>query len=458
MHLFLPIALGLALGSGDPESAASMHAFLPRGITSFGAAQKDGWVYILGGYDGQPHAYSREGQRGEFFALNPHDPRDMRGLPGVEPLQSVTLVAHPTGLIRVGGMRAHNSATEEADLRSVAEVARFDVARGAWSALPSLPRPRSSHDAVIAGDQLVVVGGWMLTEAGSLFHAETLVLDLVDPAAGWRSIETPFRARALAAAPYMHDGRQHVLVVGGLGVDRRVQRAAWSLDLAEGQWAALPAFPVDAFGVAAASLESGVIASAKDGQIWRYDPGSTGWESVGSLALGRMFHRIVAAGPARALFIGGIANMEKGDRIRAIELLDLDATAEHESPSCVSASARSRDGEHAATRSTRWWLRPRWRTHPFFPRDLPHRSRDYGLVERSAPRTLPQPVPRDTSDCRVTPAGALHELLQRHIRRRIEAERPGDTAAHSSMGSTSPSADRENRVTSVEGAPGRRQG
>jgi hypothetical protein len=316
--LLLPLAL--FLGDEHPPrnavlSHSTLHGFLPRGLTSFGAAELDGWMYVLGGYDGQPHAYSREGQHGALFALSTCDPRDVRALTGVEPLQSVALVAHEGGLVRIGGMRADNATGEPARLYSLADVARFDPATGTWAELPGLPSPRSSHDAVVVAGRVVVVGGWSLGDGARRFCDEALVLE----GSAWRAIPAPFRARALAAAPLERDGEPFVVVIGGLGEDGRPTSAVHVLDVERGTWQAAPEFPGDPFGVAAVRAGAAVLASGRDGGVWQLD-GDT-WRAVGSLVHGHQFHRLVADTSARVFALGGIAGMDKGDRLRSIELL-----------------------------------------------------------------------------------------------------------------------------------------
>jgi hypothetical protein len=328
MFPILLLPLSLLVGDEVPPRAAAMpppavlfhstlHGYLPRGLTSFGAAELDGWLYVLGGYDGPPHVYSSAGQHGALFALSTCDPRDVRALTGVEPLQSVALVAHDGGLVRVGGMRADNAAGEPARLRSVSDVARFDPTTGTWSDLAELPSPRSSHDAVVVAGRIVVVGGWTLGEGVRTFCDDALVLE----DSTWRAIPAPFRARALAAAPLERDGHAFVVTIGGLGEDGQPTRAVHVLDVERGTWRAAPDFPGDPFGVAAVRAGDAVLASGRDGGVWQLD--GDVWRAVGSLVQGRQFHRLVADANARVFALGGIAGMDKGDRLRSIELLQL---------------------------------------------------------------------------------------------------------------------------------------
>ena len=44
-------------------------ASMPRGLTSFGGAVVDGSFYLVGGYSGEPHRYTAEGQSAEIWKL-----------------------------------------------------------------------------------------------------------------------------------------------------------------------------------------------------------------------------------------------------------------------------------------------------------------------------------------------------------------------------------------------------
>jgi hypothetical protein len=114
-----------------------------------GVTRMGGSLYVLGGYFGQPHNYSKEFQSGEFMRLDVATGK-WQELPPIQGLQSVALVNDGRYLYRVGGMRALNAAGEPENLQSVKEVARFDPVARTWTALPDLPEPRSSHQALIA--------------------------------------------------------------------------------------------------------------------------------------------------------------------------------------------------------------------------------------------------------------------------------------------------------------------
>ena len=298
---------------------ATSLGFLPRGLTSFGAAASGGWLYVLGGYHGAPHDYSVEGQSTAFLQINLRDTRDLRMLSDVEPVQGAELVGWRGKLIRVGGLHARNVYGDPSDLHSSDEVALFDPATGEWSALPSLPARRSSHRAVVAGDVLFVVGGWMLSGSSRTgVWADTLLsLDLSDTSRGWSAEEAPFQRRALGAAATGDD----VIVVGGIGPDRSISSGVWRRDGATGEWSQGPEFPDWGFGVAAANDEDQILVSGRTGTIFCLEPEAHSWRPVGALQQARFFHELVHDASAGLVALGGITGMEARGRVRPIECL-----------------------------------------------------------------------------------------------------------------------------------------
>jgi hypothetical protein len=290
---------------------------LSRPVTSFGAAFHQGALYVYGGYFGVPHEYSREGQSGELLRLDLDKGSTVSLLngPGV---QGAQLVSTPSGLLRVGGMRADNAKGEPERVSSLADIALYDPARGAFQALPDLPKGRSSHAAVAIENQVYVIGGWTLSgkrDAGE-FAQDTLVFDLASKSV--RSIAQPFRARALAAAAL--GGKIYVL--GGMNEKAEVQRAVHVLDTRTGTWSRGPDYPEDAFGVAAVGQGESLYASARDGIVYKLEPPYASFQALTPLAFPRFFHQLVALDKGRIAALGGISGMHLGDRIAHIEVID----------------------------------------------------------------------------------------------------------------------------------------
>lgn len=294
-------------------------ALMPRGLTSFGAESLDGWLYVFGGYHGEPHKYAKEGQSDDFLRLNLRDPRQFELLDGGVAVQGASLAAHGRTLYRVGGMVARNAAGEKSDLHSIADAAAYDTTTRTWSALPPLPATRSSHDAEVAGHHLVVLGGWALEgKKDGSFRSTVEVLDLSQRDAKWTSVAAPFERRALSAARL----GGCIAAIGGMGSDGEVQQSVDLFEPETGAWTKGPDFPGSAFGVAACAVEGAVLASGKDGVVWRLDAESLTWSRAGSLAFPRFFHQMVADERGSVFVLGGIDDMRKDGRVRQVEELD----------------------------------------------------------------------------------------------------------------------------------------
>lgn len=287
---------------------------MPRALTSFGATVHGDSLYTLGGYFGRPHAYSKEGQSGDLMRLDLETGQWHR-VGFIDPSQSIALVAHNDRLIRIGGMQARNEAGQDADLRSLAVVEAFDPKTASWTSLPSLPSPRSSHDAVVIGDTAWVVGGWAMGGDTTRWHTTAASLDLTSGTPTWTEIEAPFKRRALAVA----GTRQHLVVIGGMDDARNVSQRVDVYDVQAKSWSLGPEFPGPGFGVAAVSVDDAVFASGMDGVVLRWAPGQPQWQEVSTLAYPRFFHRLVATSPDELLAVGGIRGMASGTRVRPIE-------------------------------------------------------------------------------------------------------------------------------------------
>lgn len=115
--------------------------------TSSNLATAGATLYLLGGLDG-----TQATARGDAFALDPlahtwqaitaMDPADARGAAGV--------VAAPGHIYLLGG------ASSTAALATCVE---YDIATGAWTALPALPAPRAHPAAMQRSDGTLIVAG-----------------------------------------------------------------------------------------------------------------------------------------------------------------------------------------------------------------------------------------------------------------------------------------------------------
>lgn len=306
-------------GPGRPILHSDL-PLLPRVLTSFGAATHGDALYVLGGYFGRPHAYSKAGQSGALYRMDASS--RWQKLAGVEPLQSVTLVAYRDSLIRVGGMRALNEPGDPPRMVSIAEVQRFLPRDNKWQPLPDLPVARSSHDAIVIGDTLYVFGGWRLNEhewGDADWQNTALSLDLRSANATWQEFEVPFVRRAVGVASTAH----HVFVIGGMDTDDEHSSVVNIFDLRTRTWRRGPDYPGSGFGIATIAVGDVVYANGMDGVVRTLRVDSDAWTDAGTLLSPRYFHRLVPGQEGSLLAVGGITR--GAGRVRSIETIATDA-------------------------------------------------------------------------------------------------------------------------------------
>ncbi len=292
----------------EEASAARVSDYppLPVAVSSFGAAISDGWLYVYGGHRARTHHYSTDAVVGTFHRLKLSDPKAWEDLPGGPPLQGLALVAYKGMIYRLGGMQPRNAAGQKADNHSLPSCARFDPRSKKWQKLPDLPDGRSSHDAVVVGERLYVVGGWKLNGAGNKphWHENACVLDLGKASPKWETIPQPFVRRALTAAVL----RGKIYVVGGMNAKARIERTVNVFDPASGRWSValeLPGIARNGFTAASCVAGERLYVSPADGKLYRLSASGDAWEEAGALAQPRVVHRMVEGPGGRLIVLGG---------------------------------------------------------------------------------------------------------------------------------------------------------
>lgn len=294
---------------------------LPHGITSFGGAIAGDTFYAYGGNYGSAHEYTNEEQSNDLWALKLADRGEWKKVSTGPRLQGLAMVAHHGLLYRVGGFTAMNSEGEEQDLQSQDSVAQFNPKTGAWKELPSLPEPRSSHDAAMLGDTLYVAGGWNMPGAGKkpVWHRTAWALDLSRDDAQWKAIAAPpFQRRALALAAW--NGK--LFCIGGMKMQGGPTTAVNVYDPATDFWSDAPPLlgtSLDGFGSSAFACNGDLFVSTISGSLQRLSADGSQWNFAGQFDHPRFFHRMVPWKDSTLVSVGG-GNMMTG-KVTEVELI-----------------------------------------------------------------------------------------------------------------------------------------
>ncbi|MCE9534440.1 MAG: hypothetical protein K8T89_25455 [Planctomycetes bacterium] len=324
MNRFLFGILALAASCcGNATSYADekikAYAPLPVAVSSFGAATSDGYVYLYGGHSAKTHQYSTESVSGKFLRLKLDDPKAWEELTAGPGLQGLAVVEHKGLIYRIGGMQPRNKPGEKADNHSLASAERYDPKIKKWEKLPDLTEARSSHDAVVIGDKLYVMGGWNMNGAGQKteWHKNALLLDLAKQPLAWESIPQPFQRRALTTAAF--NGK--VYVIGGLTADAETDKSGDVYDPATKKWSKLIALPggmMNGFTPASCVADNKLFVSPADGKFYRLSADEKKWEEVGALMQARFVHRVVPIGGAQMLVLGGASKQGNVSVVEAV--------------------------------------------------------------------------------------------------------------------------------------------
>ena len=292
---------------------------LPFGLTSFGAAESEGFLYVYGGHKGRPHHYTADDQSNAFLRLNLNDPSEWEVLPPGPRLQGLALAAHGGKIYRMGGFTAVNSDGEQENLQSQTSFARFDPHQGAWEDLPAMPVARSSFDATVQGDELFVVGGWAMDGEAHHWLDSAFAINLTAPNRGWRELPKPdFLRRALAVTAT----QDRIYVVGGMAQEGPTTAVSY-FDTNSQTWHAAPDLPdtgrLAGFGSAACTLHNQVFVTSYDGSLRTLNDAGDAWVTCGKLDTSRFFHQMLPLSSDSLLVVAG-ANMKSGSYDDLVQL------------------------------------------------------------------------------------------------------------------------------------------
>jgi N-acetylneuraminic acid mutarotase len=296
---------------------------LPEGTTSFGGAVAGDTLYVFGGNYGGAHKYTKDDQSGDLWTLNLKSPTKWEMLEVGPRRQGLAMVEYKGVIYRLGGFEAMNNGSEAQDLRSRADFARWDAAGAKWETLPSLPEPRSSHDAAMVGDMLYVVGGWNMQggDQGAKWHDTAWAMNLAADKLEWKTVASPgFKRRALALAAW--DGK--LVCIGGMQEKGGATTSTMIYDPARNEWAEgakLLGAPMDGFGSSAFACRGTLYVTTISGSIQSLSADGKQWQYVGQLEQPRFFHRVLPWSDSKLVIVGG-TSMETGKTTK-VEVLTI---------------------------------------------------------------------------------------------------------------------------------------
>jgi N-acetylneuraminic acid mutarotase len=286
---------------------------------SLDAAIADGHLYLWLGLPDSPRVSPANELMNRLLRLDLSKPDTWKNVADAPHRAGFKLTAYRDKIYRVGGWEAPKSGGGwERELYSVTDFSRFDPQRSAWQKLTSLPRGRSSHNAVILGDQLFVVGGWEMRGQREHEYFETVsACDLSHDTPQWSEItRQPFRRRSVGAAAF--NGKLYV--IGGMGSDRETTTAVEIYDPKTRQWNDGPDVPgksVDCFDISAIGTEKGLFACTRSGVLYRLAPKT--WEQIGKLNHTPLSRRLLATADGRLVLVSGESDRGKVERIDFID-------------------------------------------------------------------------------------------------------------------------------------------
>ena len=316
---YVSIVMGLAnfavISHAESGKLKLTYPDLPKPITSFGAVRLDNFLYVYGGHSGKAHSYSVETTLNSFHRLCLESPTRWESLPSGVRAQGASLVAFDGSIYRVGGLTVlneekvdidENDESSKASLKSIDDFARYQPDNNEWHQLPPLPEPRSSHDSVVVGHHLYVLGGWNLagnTKTGNWFDT-MFVADLSAEKINWISMPQPFGRRAIAVSAL----NDQIFVIGGMDSEGDTSNKLNIFNIPEGKWRqgpSLPNGPMKGFGAAACNTGNQLLVSHYAGALLALSCDQSEWLPLNKLKSRRFFHRMVAGGQKSVLIIGG---------------------------------------------------------------------------------------------------------------------------------------------------------
>lgn len=292
----------------------------PLEMVSFGACVAERNFYVHGGHLGAPHTYSEENISKEFWRI-PIDPKGKwERLEAGTPAQGFAMVSYNKKILKVGGSIATNKAGSSHNLHSVDTIEIYDIENNKWKHYDNLPDPRSSHESVIVGNTLYVIGGWDYGNGREKWLGG-IQKDLADKQSKWVKMpEMPIEVRAFSIA----SNNQFIFIIGGMDGGGTLNDLH-IYDITEKKWSKSTKFPsrgsLRGFGSAATFLSGKLYASDSSNNIYEFNNKSKTWlNRKEKLKQPRFFHRMVNYD--NELYVIGGTNRKTG-AVFSIESLEI---------------------------------------------------------------------------------------------------------------------------------------
>ena len=214
---------------------------LPEPLDHIQGAVVGGRIYYVGGLRSWP-----DDEVGSVYVYDPTSDRFSRGPDMPRPRGAGGVAAHDGKLYYAGGLN---------DGRAVPWLDVLDPATGRWSQLPDMPRQRDHFQAVFAGDRLLVTGGRNRDIGKEI--ADTDAYDVGERrwVTGLAPLPTPRGGFGAVVAG------GDMLVIGG-EVPGRALPTVEAYNVARDTWRTLPSMPTARHGVQAALCGDRVLLAA----------------------------------------------------------------------------------------------------------------------------------------------------------------------------------------------------
>ncbi len=291
------VVVAVACGSSSVKKPSAPgwteRAPLLSGQGEAAAAALDGKIYLAGGYDTH-RTFQIYDTATDAWTSGPQLPFGT---------DNAGAVAYGGKIYVVGGEAAF-------------KLQIFDPAAGAWSAGPPPPSPRFSSAVGLAGDIILVAGGWSFDRSNNVSIATHDAFDLV--AQAWVTNKASLKTARNHAVSGVIDGKLYV--VGGRGPghegdDASNIAAVEVYDPASDAWSDVAPLPTPRSGGAAAVLGGKlyVLGGGLPGNtiyktVERFDPATGAWQKLDDMPVAMTGHRAVTIGNSIYVMGGFAAN------------------------------------------------------------------------------------------------------------------------------------------------------